>query len=59
MKQLCLEVLQMSINASYLIVFVILLRYTLKKAPKNYRIILWLLVGIRLLCPFSFPTLPF
>lgn len=56
MKQLCLEVLQMSINASYLIVFVILLRYTLKKAPKNYRILLWLLVGIRLLCPFSFPS---
>lgn len=46
-------VLNMSINASWLILAVLLLRLLLKKAPKRIIVFLWLLVGIRLICPLS------
>lgn len=53
MKEFFIEMLNMSITASYFILAVIVLRPLLKKAPKNLRCILWMLVGIRLICPFS------
>lgn len=52
-----LELVNMSITASYLIVAVILLRLVLTKAPKWIRGILWGLVGVRLVIPFSFESM--
>jgi beta-lactamase regulating signal transducer with metallopeptidase domain len=44
----------MSLTASYVILFVILVRLVLKKAPKVISYALWGVVAFRLLCPFSF-----
>ncbi len=53
MEQLFLKLLNMSILASWLVLAVIVLRLFFKKAPKWIRGVLWVLVAIRLLCPFS------
>ena len=57
MANFFLEIVNMSITASYLIVAVIVLRLVLAKAPKWIRGILWGLVGIRLVMPFSFESM--
>ncbi len=57
MANFFLEIVNMSITASYLIVAVIVLRLVLTKAPKWIRGILWGLVGIRLIVPFSFESM--
>lgn len=56
MSYFFLELLKLSISASFLIVAVILLRLLMKKSPKWVYCILWALVGIRLICPFSFQS---
>ena len=43
----------MSISASWLVLAVLALRLVLKKAPKWVRVLLWGIVAVRLLCPFS------
>ncbi len=55
MKDLFLQVLDMSISSSWLILAVIGIRFLMQKirAPKNLCYLLWLFVGIRLLCPFT------
>ena len=53
MSALFLKILNLSINASWLILAVIAARLLLKKAPKWIICLLWGLVAIRLLCPFS------
>ncbi|MGE4354477.1 MAG: M56 family metallopeptidase [Oscillospiraceae bacterium] len=53
MEGVFIRLLNMSIAASWLILAVIVLRFLLKNAPKNIRRILWALVGIRLVFPFS------
>lgn len=53
MEKIFIEVFNLSISAVYLILAVILTRALLRKAPKNMICILWLLVGIRLIMPFS------
>ncbi|MBS6474833.1 MAG: hypothetical protein KH354_02425 [Clostridiales bacterium] len=53
MEDVLIKLLNMSITANYFILAVITLRLVLKKAPKSLRCILWMLVGIRLICPFS------
>lgn len=57
MEHLFLKLFNMSITASWLVVAVIALRLLLKKAPKYIRCILWGLVGVRLICPFSFESM--
>ena len=52
-EQLFLKILNMSISASYLVLAVIALRFLLKKAPKWVNVLLWGIVAIRLLCPFT------
>ncbi len=47
------EILNMSLEASYLIVAVTVVRFLLKKSPKYFRKILWIFVGVRLAIPFS------
>lgn len=53
MTAVFLKLLNMSIAASWLVLAVILLRFVLKKAPKAIVCVLWALVGIRLVLPFS------
>ena len=52
MSAVFLRVLNMSISASALILAVIILRVLLSKSPKGILCLLWVLVGIRLICPF-------
>jgi beta-lactamase regulating signal transducer with metallopeptidase domain len=47
----------MSLTASYVILFVILVRLLLKKAPKVISYILWIVVAFRLIIPFSFESM--
>ena len=53
MSALFLNVLNMSISASWLVLAVLLLRPLFKKAPKWVSVLLWGFVAIRLICPFS------
>lgn len=56
LDDLFLSVLNMSLFASYVIVFVLLARLVLKKAPKIFSYALWGVVLLRLLCPLSFES---
>ncbi len=56
MSAVFLKILNMSITAGWLILAVILTRRILKKAPKWISCLLWGLVAIRLICPFSFES---
>ena len=53
MEKLFIKLFEMSISASYLILAVLVVRFVLRRAPKKMRSFLWLLVGIRLIVPFS------
>lgn len=53
MENIFLHLINLSISASWLILAVILLRFLLKKSPKWSTCVLWMLVGIRLIFPFS------
>ncbi len=53
MEAVFLKLLNMSITASWLVFAVFLLRILFQKAPKFVSMLLWALVGIRLVCPFS------
>lgn len=53
MNDLFISLLNRSVSAGWLILTVLALRLVLKKAPKWSRILLWGLVGLRLVCPFS------
>ena len=46
-------ILNMSLTAAVIIIFVLLARVLLKKAPKIYSYALWSVVLFRLLCPLS------
>lgn len=52
MNRIFSTLLTMSIDATWLILIVILLRLLLKQAPKWVNCVLWGFVGLRLLCPF-------
>ena len=56
MSDLFLNILNMSIAASWLILAVVLLRFLLKKAPKWIIVLLWGIVALRLAVPFSFES---
>lgn len=49
-------VLNMSITGAYISAAIIILRIAMKKLPKKYSYLLWAILGIRLLCPFSFSS---
>ena len=53
MSALFLKILNLTINASWLILAVIAARLLLKKAPRWISCLLWGLVAVRLLCPIS------
>ncbi len=56
MEKILLSVLNMSLTASYLIVFIMFLRLPLKRAPKVISYLLWGFVAFRLICPFAFES---
>ena len=51
-----LKILNMSIAASWLALVVLAARFLLKKAPKWLTVLLWGMVAVRLVCPFSFES---
>lgn len=53
MADLFLKIVNMSISASWLVLAVVVLRFVFKQAPKRFRTVLWGIVGIRLILPFS------
>lgn len=50
---LLIQVLNMSLTASYCILAVLVVRWLLRRAPKKYAYLLWLVVAFRLCCPVS------
>ncbi len=52
-----LELFNMSVNASYIILAVLILRLIFKKAPKKLICMMWAIPAIRLICPFSFKSI--
>ena len=53
MQGLFIKLFNMSITATWIALAVILIRLFLKKAPRYFTVLMWGLVGIRLLIPFS------
>lgn len=56
MNDVFLELLNRSITAGWVIAAVIVLRFLLRRAPKWLCCVLWAIVGVRLICPFSFES---
>ena len=56
MNEFFLKIINMSISASWLILAVLILRLVLKKSLKWVNVLLWGIVAIRLICPFSFES---
>ncbi len=56
MSDIFLKILNMSIAASWLILAVMLFRFILKKVPKWITVLLWGIVALRLVVPFSFES---
>ena len=57
MENIFLSVLNRSLVAGWMILAVMLFRGLFPKVPKNIRCVLWGLVGIRLLCPFTLESI--
>ena len=53
MTRLFLEIFNMSVAASYLLLAIVLIRIPLKKAPKWISVLLFGIAAIRLICPLS------
>ena len=53
MEGIFVKLLNMSISASVLILIAVLLRGLLRRSPKWIHCLLWGLVAVRLVCPFS------
>ncbi len=53
MNELFLKIVNMSISASWLVLAVLLLRFVFKKAPRWVNVLLWGIVAVRLIFPFS------
>ena len=53
MADVFLKIVNMSISASWLVLAVLVFRLVFKKAPKWIHVLLWGIVAVRLLCPFS------
>lgn len=53
MRELFLQIVNMSLTALWLILAVMLVRLLLHRAPKWIPVLLWAIVALRLICPFS------
>lgn len=56
MEQIFIRILNMSLTAGIVILLVIFLRLFLKRLPKIFSYLLWMVVLFRLLCPISFSS---
>lgn len=57
MNEFFLKIINMSISAGWLVLAVLVLRLLLKKAPKWVNVLLWGLVAVRLVFPFSIESI--
>ncbi len=57
MENVFLKLVNMSIDACWLVLAVLVLRFIFKKAPKWINDILWGIVAVRLVCPFSLKSI--
>ncbi len=57
MSEIFLKILNMSIIASYIIVAAVLIRFLFKKLPKWINCVIWGMVGLRLVFPFSIKSI--
>lgn len=57
MDKLFLQIINMSITSSYVILFIIVVRFFLKKSPKIFSYGLWGIGFFRLIFPFSFQSI--
>ena len=57
MQNLFIDLLNISITASYIIIAVILFRAVFRKIPRKFICALWAIAGIRLIMPFSFESI--
>lgn len=55
-EQVFLKIVSMSLGASLVTAFVLILRFGMKKLPKIYSYFLWLIVFLRFLCPVTIQT---
>jgi beta-lactamase regulating signal transducer with metallopeptidase domain len=53
MEELFLELLNRGLAASWLVLAAVVLRFALRRAPKRMRGVLWALLAVRLVCPYS------
>lgn len=53
MAEIFLKILNMSISATWMVMIILVARLLLRKAPKWISVLLWALVGLRLICPIS------
>lgn len=53
MSDLFINIVNMSISAGWIVLAVMLLRLIFKKAPKWIAVLLWSIVAVRLICPFT------
>ena len=56
LQDVLVNIINMSVTASIIIVFVLLARLLLKRCPKIFSYVLWAVVLFRLLCPVSITT---
>ncbi|MBQ4637683.1 MAG: hypothetical protein IJB92_02985, partial [Clostridia bacterium] len=56
MEKLFLTVLNMSVSACFMVLAILALRAFFKKVPNYIKCILWGLVGLRLVLPFTFES---
>lgn len=56
MTELFLKIINMSLSASLIVLVILILRLILKKAPKWVYVLLWGIVAVRLICPFTFES---
>lgn len=56
LDEIFFQILNMSLTSAFVILFVLLARLLLKKAPKVFSYALWAVVLFRLVCPFSFES---
>ena len=57
MSEVFLKFVNMSISASWIVLAVIFLRLVLQKAPTWTNVLLWGIVAVRLICPFSIESI--
>lgn len=60
MDRICeifLTVCNMSLTASAVVCLVILARYGMRRLPRCFSYYLWVIVGFRLICPYSLPSI--